>query len=173
MGARGTINCASLALLCILIGFLLCAHSAGAQENRDRVLPGCGICFPGGYDINTVGEVQGTVLELQTPVDGPVRLVVVGERERWVVLASPLWFWKSAGFPVAPGDTVTVPGSKTIGSDGTLYVIARELRVRGKGTSVILRDRRGTPLWNGSRHGRIPPRDGAACSGQGMGGRSQ
>ena len=72
------------------------ARAAGAQEIRDQVLPGCGICYPGGYDVNTVGDVHGVVVELQAPAAGPVRFVVAGERERWIVLASPAWFWENA-----------------------------------------------------------------------------
>jgi len=154
MGARGAVGFAPLALLLVLTVSPSSARAAVAQESRDQVLPGCGICYPGGYDINTVGDVNGTILDFQTSLEGPVRFVVAGEHERWVVLASPAWFWKSAKLHLVPGDSVTVRGSKTLGSDGTLYVIAREIRPQGSAPVVVLRDGRGAPLWRGSRRGR-------------------
>lgn len=149
MGARGKVGLVPLALLSVLAVFLF-SRDAGAREGRDRVLPGCGICYPGGYDVNTVGDVRGKILELQKPVDGPVRFVLAGERETWVVLASPAWFWKNAQLRLAPGDSVAVRGSKTLGADGTLYLIARELRPSGAAAAVVLRDRRGAPCWSGN-----------------------
>jgi hypothetical protein len=171
MGARGTINLAPLALLLALTATVLHARAAAAQEIRDRVLPECGICYPGGYDINTVGVVTGSVVELQEPAEGPVRFVVAGERERWVVLASPAWFWKSAKRRLQSGDAVTVRGSKTLGADGTLYVVAREIQHAGDAPAIVLRDHRGTPLWSGAyRASRIAGGAGGACRGQGAGG---
>ena len=79
----------------------------------------------------------GTIIDIQTPAEGPVRLVVAGERERWVVLASPAWFWKSAKPRLVPGDSVTVRGSKTLGADGTLYLVAREIRPPAPGRPCL------------------------------------
>lgn len=160
MGARGTVNLAPLALFFALTLSLTGTCSAVAQESRDQLLPGCGICYPGGYDINTAGEVRGTILELQEPDEGPVRFVVAGERERWVVLGSPVWFWKSTVLRLAPGDAVTVRGSKTLGSDGTLYLVAREIQHAGDAPVLVLRDPRGAPLWGQSFRGNRMP-DGA------------
>ena len=154
MGIRGKAGLVPLVFLLALAGALADPRSASAGGDRDQVLPGCGICYPGGYDINTVGDVQGTILELQTPAEGPVRLVVVGERERWIVLASPTWFWMSVQPRPVRGDLVTVRGSKSLGADGSLYLVAREIRQPRSETAVVLRDRRGIPLWGGGRHGR-------------------
>jgi hypothetical protein len=156
MSTRGTVSLVPLVLLLVLTVSPAGAPAAGAQEIRNRVLPGCGICYPGGYDINTVGDVHGAVVELEIPVEGPVRFVVAGERERWVVLASPAWFWESARLRLARGDSVAVHGSKTLGADGTLYVIAREIRPPGTAPAVVLRDRRGIPLWGGGRARQVP-----------------
>ena len=157
MGTRGTVGLAPLVFLLALAVSPPGARAAGAQEIRDQVLPGCGICYPGGYDINTVGEVHGVVVELQAPAEGPVRFVVAGERERWVVLVSPAWYWESARLRLAPGDSVAVLGSKTLGADGTLYLVAREIRPPVGAPVAVLRDRRGVPLWSGGRHrGRNP-----------------
>ena len=149
MCVRGRKLTVPLALFLALTVYPPCARTASAQEVRDQVLPGCGICYPGGYDVNTVGEVQGTILDVQAPAKGPVRFIVAGERERWVVIASPVWFWKSMGLRLVPGDSVTVRGSKTLGADGTLYLVARQIWPPGGATAILLRDRRGAPLWSG------------------------
>jgi len=98
--------------------------------------------------------VRGIVVEIQSPAEGPVRVVVAGEGERWVVLASPSWFLKSARLRLAPGDAVVVHGSKTLGADGTLYLIAREIRPPDDAPVAVLRDRRGVPLWSGGHRRR-------------------
>ena len=153
MGARGTIGFASLAFL-LSLTLAPADVAAGEREVRDQTLPGCGICYPGGYDVNTVGDVRGIVVEIQSPAEGPVRVVVVGEGERWVVLASPSWFLKSARLRLAPGDAVVVHGSKTLGADGTLYLVAREIRPPDGAPVAVLRDRRGVPLWSGGHRRR-------------------
>lgn len=154
MGARGKSGLVPLVLLSVLAVTLGSSHSAGARQSGDQVLPGCGICYPGGYDVNTVGDVQGTVLGLEFPADGPVRLVVAGERDRWVVLGSPAWHWNGAGLRLFPGDRVTVRGSKSLGADGSLYLIAREILPPRSAPALLLRDRRGIPLWSGPHRGR-------------------
>ena len=48
-------------------------------------------------------------------------------------------------------------GSKTLGADGTLYLVAREIRPPDGAPVAVLRDRHGIPLWNGGRRrGQIP-----------------
>lgn len=168
MGARGMVGFAPLALLFALTVPPGNAGATDAQRSRDQVLPGCGICYPGGFDINTVGDVNGRIRDVQMPSEGPVRLVVAGEHEQWVVLASPGWFWKRTKQGFVPGDFVIVRGSKTLGSDGTLYVIAQEIRSPGSAPPVVLRDRRGTPLWRGTRHAGQSP-DSAAGDNRGQG----
>lgn len=170
MGARGTVGLVSLAFLAGLTATALFTSTAAAQVVRDQVLPGCGICYPGGYDVNTVGEVSGTIDSLQEPAAGPVRFFVAGERERWVVLAAPAWFWKNANLHLASGDAVTVRGSKTLGADGKLYLVAREIRPGADEPAIVLRDRLGTPLWDsGHRGDRIAGGTGDDCRGQGSG----
>ena len=156
MGTWGTVGLAPLVLLLALTASPLSTRAIGAQEIRDQVLPGCGICYPGGYDANTVGDVHGVVTELQAPATGPVRFVVAGERERWIVLASPVWFWERARVRLVLGDSVAVNGSKTLGADGTLYLVAREIRTPNGAPVAIRRDRRGIPLRSGRRRGLIP-----------------
>ena len=154
MDIRGAVPRASLVSACLLVVFtLVVAAPAGAEDEKDLVLPGCGICYPGGYDPNTVGEVKGPVSELVVPDNGPVRFTVSDDEERWVVLASPSWFWKSADVHLAPGETVTVRGSKSLGADGRLYIVAQSIGFQGRQPALLLRDARGVPLWRGSHGG--------------------
>lgn len=153
MGTRGTVGFAFLVLLLVVTGSLLASRNAGAEEIRESVLPGCGIAYPGGYDVNTVGSMRGKLLAIEVPEDGPVRFLLASEGERWVVLTSPAWFWRMTEMQLAPGDSVVVRGSKTLGADGTLYLIAQEIRLPESGSAVLVRDRRGAPLWGGGNRG--------------------
>ena len=51
----------ALAVLPLLAMFLIVVSPlhASAADGRDVVLPGSGIHYPGGFDENTVGVVQG------------------------------------------------------------------------------------------------------------------
>jgi hypothetical protein len=161
MGTRGTVRLASLVFLLAAGLAPLDAFDAQAQQHRDPALPGCGICYPGGYDLNTVGSLQGKLLDVQLPEDGPVRLVVCIGGNRWVVLASPTRFWMQTELHLVPGDTVTVRGSKTMGADGNLYLVAQEIQRTGEGTFTCVRDRRGVPLWRKGRQGGGTPGSGS------------
>jgi hypothetical protein len=154
MDTREAFRRVSLVSACLLLTLAFAIEApAGAEGEKDLVLPGCGICYPGGYDPNTVGEVRGPVSDLDVPDDGPVRFTLNGDEERWVVLASPAWFWKSADVHLAPGETVTVRGSKSLGADGKLYIVAQSIGFQGRQPALLLRDARGVPLWRGG-HGR-------------------
>lgn len=167
MGTRGFAVTAALVLVCAAVALLLTARGASAQEDGELTLPGCGISYPGGYDLNTVGSVDGRVLAIEVPEKGPVRLMVAAEKERWVVLASPAWFWRMADPQLDVGAPVRVRGSKTLGADGTLYVIASEIRLEGTGAVTLLRARSGSPLWKGNRRG--GGRRGGSGGGPGFG----
>jgi hypothetical protein len=129
------------------------ADPAAAQAPGDQILPGCGICYPSGYDPNTVGMVVGTVSRIEIPDDGPVRFTVSDEEEQWIVLASPAWYWQEANARLAAGETVAVHGSKSLGADGKLYVVARTIDRRDGSPAIQLRDDRGVPLWHGNHRG--------------------
>lgn len=129
------------------------AGPAAAQAPGDRILPGCGICYPSGYDPNTVGEIVGKVSDVEIPPDGPVRFTVSDEVERWVVLSSPAWHWQEANLRLAAGETVAVRGSKSLGADGKLYIVARTIDRRDGSPTIQLRDGRGVPLWHGNHRG--------------------
>lgn len=119
--------------------------------DRDGVIEGCGILFPEGFDLNTVGELHGKVGPLTRPSRGPVRFQLDTGRDSYTVLTTPGWYWNDLKIELPEGTEVAVRGSKTVGTDGKLYMVAQELRVVADGRVVTLRDRTGTALWAGSR----------------------
>ncbi len=137
----GTVLALSLSLPALLPLF------AAAQE--DSVLPGSGIRFPGGFDPNTVGEVAGRAHGFLEPAEGPVRFQLAGERETYTVLLSPPWYWRDLATPFPDGEEVVVSGSKSLGKDGNLYIIAQEVTHRSSGEILFFRDKDGFPLWSG------------------------
>lgn len=123
---------------------------ARAQEQEPEVtLPAGGIRYPGGYDPNTVGTVEGRVAALESPQRGPVSFRLESAGEAYVVLAAPTWYWADRKFAIANGDLVRVKGSKTMGADGNLYLVAREITAAGAEKPEVLRDAGGKPVWSG------------------------
>ncbi|MEW6441403.1 MAG: OB-fold nucleic acid binding domain-containing protein [bacterium] len=135
-------------------------------------LPESGIRYPEGFDPNTVGEVTGKARGLLQPEKGPVRFQVDTGRGTYTVLASPGWYWDDVKPRVAEGTDIRVRGSKTLGRDGNLYIIAQEVEVLAAGEKIVLRSEDGRPLWRGpsmgARHGHGGP--GSSQGGMGMGG---
>ncbi|MDZ4165019.1 MAG: hypothetical protein U1C55_07815 [Smithellaceae bacterium] len=162
---------ALLILWVILTGF---ARPAGAQ---DTGLPESGIRYPGGFDLNTVGEIQGRAFGFVFPESGPVRFQVAFLKETYIVLTSPAAFWHDLKGELKEGGEVRVLGSKTLGADGRLYLIAQEVRIPERDIIVNFRTEKGSPLWlqSGVRSGKSPgssgsfPRGGSGI-GKGVGG---
>ena len=144
---------AAAALLFLGSAALLPAGAAFAQPDEDTVLDRSGIRYPDGFELNTVGILRGKTSSLERPEQGPVRFQLDTGRETYTVLASPKWFWDDLGFALPDGTEVTVRGSKSLGTDGGLYVVAQELSLASSGQSFALRDARGSALWKGARGG--------------------
>ncbi len=172
---------AGAALLLFLAG-LVSFHSfpATAQAaDPGTVLEGSGIRFPGGFDPNTAGEIQGRVSGLAVPKEGPVRFRLDTGQENYTVLASPPWYWKDLRIDLPDGSEVRVRGSKTLGKDMNLYVIAQEIRLLSSEKSWTLRDEDGYPRWKGlggvgsgnGTGGISPMRRGGGGGSGGVGGR--
>lgn len=132
--------------------------AALAQEMEpETTLPACGIRYPGGYDPNTVGVVEGRVAAFTRPERGPVSFQLEAAGETYTVFVAPVWFLEDQMIRIEKGDQVRVKGSKTMGADGNLYLVAQELTVPGTATPIILRDVLGKPSWSGrggAGHGR-------------------
>jgi hypothetical protein len=130
-------------------------------QDRDMILQGSGIIYPDGYDPNTVGDVQGRISGVVIPKSGPVRIKLIADKEIYTVLASPGWFWKDMNVNNPEGMEVSVRGSKTVGIDGDLYIIAQEIKMIGSKKSLIFRSESGKALWRGrSQTGQTNARGG-------------
>jgi len=147
---------AGWAALFLLFGFVALfppfLRSAGAED--DTVLSESGIRYPGGFDPNTVGEVQGTATGLIRPESGPVRFHLHSDRDEYTVLTGPAWYWSDLSIELPDGTPVRVQGSKSLGRDGNLYIIAQEMETPRTRKFFFFRDEGGFPLWKGSGAGR-------------------
>lgn len=148
---------------------LLATQQAQAEE-KEIVLQESGIHYPAGFDPNTVGKVEGKAHGCFQPKSGPVRFQVVSGRETYTVLVSPAWYWKDLGAKISGGTQVWVRGSKSLGRDGKLYIIAQEIRILPSGQSVVFRSEDGVPLWKGPRRRTMGIQQGAGSSQRRMGG---
>lgn len=132
-------------------------------QDRDMILPGSGIIYPSGYDPNTVGDIQGRISGIVIPGSGPVRITLIADKEKYTVLASPGWYWKDMNVTNPEGMDVNVRGSKTVGIDGNLYIIAQEIKMIRSKKSLIFRSESGKALWSGrSQTGRTNARGGGS-----------
>lgn len=137
-------------LAAAIAALAITAPAANAQEQEpEMLLPACGIRYPGGFDPNTVGVVEGRVAALTRPERGPVTFRLEAAGETYTVLAAPTWYWGELKLEIRNGDRVRVKGSKTLGADGNLYLVAQEIVPGATEKAVILRDARGKPRWSG------------------------
>lgn len=121
-----------------------------AQEQEPEViLPACRILYPGGYDPNTVGVVEGRVTTLGRPERGPVTLRLESTGGTYIVLTAPAWYLEELKFAVREKERARVKGSKTMGADGKLYLVAQQIDLVDRGGSIALRDAQGKPAWSG------------------------
>lgn len=139
-----------LMVLLLAAMILFCAPGilwASGDRGDNVVLPQSGIKYPGGYDFNTVGEIKGTVQKIVVPESGPVQIYVYAGRETYAVLASPGGYWKDSSYDVREGIEIIVQGSKAMGADGNLYMIAQRIRILNADKTIVLRDDEGKPAW--------------------------
>ncbi len=125
---------------------------AGSEE-KGIVLEESGIRYPDGFDPNTVGEIRGRAYGFSRPDRGPVRFRLESNQETYTVLASPAWFWKDIKADFADGAEVRIRGSKSLGKDGNLYIVAQEIHLMASDRSLVFRSDNGFPLWMGPKSG--------------------
>lgn len=160
-GAAAAALCRRLLVAGLLLMLPATAFPADAQQlERDEVLAGSGIRYPLGYDPETEGSIEGRVVSVDLPRRGPVVLLLDAGGRSVTVLTSPVWFWDRAEGRPAAGDLVRVTGSKTLGADGELYLVAREIVPAGAACGCLFRDEHGRPLWRG----RMRQSPGRRCS---------
>jgi hypothetical protein len=147
------------ALLSFLLCFVLLFPAMAADQ--EEVFEQSGIHFPGGFDLNTVGDLSGKATGLSRPVgNGPVILNIETAWEKYAVVTCPPWYWDELKIKVSVGEAVQVIGSKSLGKDSNLYIIAQEIHFVGQGKTIILRSKAGTPLWD-AHHGRNGSQNGS------------
>ena len=117
---------------------------------EDMILTGSGIHYPRGFDTNTVDSIRGKAFGIYYPEKGPVQFQLQSQSETFTVLSSPKWYWKDLGEKISDGIEVEVHGSKSLGKDGKLYIIAQEIRIFSSGESLFFRTEDGIPLWSGT-----------------------
>jgi len=167
----------------LLVFFCVLSPGAGAVQaaGNGTVLEGSGIHYPGGYDPNTVGVVRGTARGVNRPERGPMRFRLESGKETYTVLVSPSWYWEDLRTEIPEGAEVSVLGSKTLGRDMGMYIIAQEIRVLSSGRVWVFRDEKGFPLWKvqaggmgvGGGSGSPMLRGGGGKGPGGMGGRGR
>jgi hypothetical protein len=169
---------AALAALLLLSGcaLMLPFEMPAEAAEKDKVLEESGIRYPEGFDLNTVGRIQGKVFGFFEPENGPVRFYLSSKRETYTVIISPKWYWNDLGVKITDGEEVSVLGSKSLGKDNNLYIIAQEIRLLNTGQSLVFRGSNGSPLWKGPRIGAqgglgSPLRSRGGVGGMGRGGR--
>ena len=170
MGGGAVSAVSPLLALSILSLTLLFFPLAARGQEKDTLIGESGIHYPGGFDPNTVGEVRGKAYGYVQSESGPVRFYVDSGKERYTVIASPLWYWKDYGASISDGTEIRVQGSKSLGKDGNLYIIAQEIRILSSGKTLVFRDEKGSPLWRGPRTGAGGPQGGFGSPQRGMGG---
>jgi hypothetical protein len=159
-----------LPILFFAIAFLLPLLQTAHAEEGDVVLQGSGVRYPGGFDPNTVGEVQGKAYGLAQPQNGPVRFRLESGNDTYTVLASSGWYWKDLKAQLPDGSKVAVRGSKTLGNDMQLYIVAQKIRLLDSGRTLVLRNEAGKPLWKGQAGGATGTQGGFMGGGGSMGG---
>jgi hypothetical protein len=135
-------------LTALVVGGLLAASPALAQTPPAKAPAKKAPAKAPEYDPKAEVTIEGVVEdfhESQMRGDHPgLHLIVKTETETVEVHACPVRFMKELEFAIEKGDTVKVVGSRP---DPDGIVVAREV-TKGQ-TSLILRDKDGTPVWTG------------------------
>jgi hypothetical protein len=136
-----------LGFLLIVLFFTVNLTGGSARAEEKDIVLDSGIHYPGGFDSNTVGEVQGKAVHVCLPEKGPVRFQLVTPIGSYTILTCPPWYWNDLRVRIAEGAEVTVRGSKSIGRDGVLYVIAQKVQILPAGQCYCFRGKDGIPVW--------------------------
>ena len=128
----------------LLLACLFCALPLVAQNKRPPSAPK--------YDLQTETKLKGTIEEVRLPPKGSEKeiayLLVKSGANTVDVYLCPQSFLAEMGVSFNTGDEISLTGSKVKHGEADL-MLAREV-VRGNDT-VVLRDEKGNPVWNGRR----------------------
>ena len=109
-----------------------------------------GLNLETGYDANTVSTISGRIVSLQVGAEyRKSSLVLENNGTQAIVVLGPHRYWAEFGIELKAGDLVTVRGSKALGKDGKVYVLAQKFTDTSQNTSVTLRNESGHPAWVG------------------------
>lgn len=101
------------------------------------------------YDLHTEAKMKGTVEEVKLPPKGSekeaVRLIMKSGTDTIDVYLCPKSFLDDMGVSFKKGDEIALTGSK-VKQDGADLVLTREV-VKDADT-LVLRDEKGSPVWN-------------------------
>jgi hypothetical protein len=101
------------------------------------------------YDTSTEAKFKGTIEDLKLPPKGKDKeieyITIKSGTDTFEIYLCPKSFIDDMGVSFAKGDEIAFTGSKIKQGDADM-VLAREV-VKGTDT-LILRDDKGTPVWN-------------------------
>jgi hypothetical protein len=125
----------------ILFATLSCLPFVFAQKPSPQPQPGPK------YDLQTEVKLKGTVLEIKSAesVKDNIHLMLKSTDETVDISLCPKSFLDDMGTSFAKGDEISLTGSKVKLESATL-VLAREV-VKGN-DKLLLRDEKGSPVWN-------------------------
>jgi hypothetical protein len=130
------LHVSALMLLAILFSF----SPAAAQEDLGE-----------SYDENTELTVRGSVVEAKRETPGPFVIKLRTKNMIYNVVTAPPWYLTREQIVLREGLELEVTGSKYIGKDGNLFLLARQITDISTGKVIILRDTHCRPLWHGHR----------------------
>lgn len=157
-----------LIFLCSIF-LLLSTRTGYTAGERDRILEESGIRYPDGFDSQTVGEVQGRAYNLYVPNKGPVSFDLHTKWENYRVIASPPWYWHDLDIQIKNGEDIKIVGSKSLGNDGRLYIVAQEMYT-SSGRAITFRANDGSALWKSGLKGGLGTSSGWGPSSMGRSG---
>lgn len=147
---RLTITLIMSLFLCVPAG----SASAGFLGFGSAEKGGSGLDFNRGYDVNTVGVVDGRVVSLPRQVENEQYIFEILTGTGTVnVSVGPGSFWQKNGVAVRINDEVSAKGARAQGQDGKQYLITQKLVNRTTGGTVELRSESGAPAWSGQNRG--------------------
>lgn len=103
------------------------------------------------YDENTEVTVRGSVVEAKRDAPGPLIVKLRQKSRVYNVVMAPPWYLLREQVMIREGIELEVTGSKYFGKDGSLFLMARQIRDLSTGKVTVLRDSHCRPLWHGHR----------------------
>lgn len=147
---RLTLTLIMLLLLCVPAG----SAFAGFLWFGSAEKGGSGLDFNRGYDVNTVGVIDGRVVSLPRQVESGQYIFEMRTGTGTVnVSVGPGSFWEKTGIPMRVNDEVSAKGARAQGQDGKQYLITQKLVNRTTGNTIELRSESGAPVWSGQNRG--------------------